>query len=933
MYQFKFQDISLPIDERVKALLNELTTDEKLTLLTTQQKAIPRLGMRACKIGIEAARGLVCRSASDDEIQFGEAQTTVFPEPFGLAASFDPDLMHEIGVIAAEEARVYNREKKTSLFLWAPTVDLERDPRWGRTEEGYGEDPLLTGAMAAAYTKGMYGTDKKHARVIPTLKHFYANNHEEDRTCDNACIPIGLKRDYYLKAFELPIKKGGAKSVMTAYNEINGVEAICSPEVGELKEHGMLFSVTDGWDFIENVTRHKTDICHSDALARIYKNRGADIITDKPDVVEAAAREALNRGLIEVSDINNALFGALKARFLLGEFDGNCVYSDLPESRVCCEEFRKTALKATEESIVLLRNKLGILPLDPNDRYTVIGVHADMNFRDWYTGYSEKEPTILDGLTALVGKDKLVYESGNDIIALRNAQSGFYFRVSEDGSLVCDAPLINEQCLLELFEWGDGAVSFKSKYNGKFLTDSGVMKCAADIPFGWYVKEKFVMEQRGGEILLKNWQGRYLQITDDKNIGITNKVKPPKNSLFNFEVFSSGLDRVSKAVTETANTILFCGNYPQIGARETCDRNGLLLPERQLKIAEAVMKIKENAVMVLVSGYPYSIGDEFRTVLYTSHAGPAMGKALAKTLFGKLSPAGRCPMTWYSSDSELGNIKDYNIIRTESTYRYYDREPLFPFGFGLTYTSFKYGALALNKTEFSENERVEVTLEIDNTGMFDSDEVVQLYVKAPKFSSAIPKKELKAFCRLRVDKGNTAAVLLAFDVNELAFWDINTNSYKLWSGEYEIQVGASSEDIRQVAEITVNGEKYRGIDVSKAVPAAASWEYIGVEFQTTKKLEEYALFSDWQSSMIYENCCLNGESKIEVVASCPSSGNVLVITDAANGMEFARVELPHTGGLVRFETVTADVTVPIGNYDLKLSGYGMMCIKSFRFYK
>ena len=933
MYQFKFQDSTLPVEERVKALLSELTLDEKLTMLTTQQKAIPRLGIAACRIGTEAARGLVCRSASDDEVQFGEAPSTVFPEPFGLAASFDPDLMHEIGVIAAEEARVYNKEKKSSLFLWAPTVDLERDPRWGRTEEGYGEDPHLTGAMAAAYTKGMYGTDKKYARVIPTLKHFYANNHEEDRTCDNASIPIGLKHDYYLKAFELPIKNGCARSVMTSYNEINGVEAMCSPEVGELKKHGLLFSVTDGWDFIENVTRHKTDICHSEALARTYKNHGADIFTDDPRVVEAAAREALDRGLIQSDDIDNALFGALKARFLLGEFDSDCAFGDLPKSLICCKEHRNMALKATEESIVLLRNKHGVLPLDQKDHYTVIGVHADMCFRDWYTGYSEKEPTILDGLTALVGREKLVYESGNDIIALRNAQNGFYFRVTEDDTLVCDAPLISEQCLLELYEWGDGAVSFKSKYNGKFLSDCDVMKCTADIPFGWFVREKFTVEQRGGDTLLKNWQGRYLQITADRKIGITDKVKPQKNSFFNLEVFSSGLDRVSRAVTETQNAIVFCGNYPQIGARENCDRKDLLLPERQRKIVEEVLKVKENAVMVLVSGYPYAISEDCHTVLHTAHAGPAMGTAVAKTLFGELSPAGRCPMTWYSSDNELGDIRDYNIIRTESTYRYYKGEPLFPFGYGLTYTSFKYGGLKLNKTEFSENERAEVTLEVGNYGMFDSDEVVQLYVKAPRFSSSIPKKELKAFRRIHIDKGMSTAVTLSFDVSDLAFWDINSNSYVLWSGEYEIQVGASSEDIRQTADITVNGEKYQGINVNNAVPAAASWNYIGVEFRTSKNLDEYAVLNDWQSRITYEHCRLDGETKIEITASSPIAGNALVITNASNGMELARVDIPLTGGLINFETVTAEVAMPKGCYDLKLKSNGMLSLKSFRLYK
>lgn len=933
MRQFKFQDTTLPVDERVKALLKELTLDEKLLLITRRQEAISRLGIKALKIGTEAARGLVCRSEDGDDLMFGEAPTTVFPEPFGLAATFDPDLMHEIGVIAGTEARIYNKEGKSSLFLWAPTVDLERDPRWGRTEEGYGEDPYLTGVMTAAYTKGMYGTDKKHACVIPTLKHFYANNHEEDRTCDNASIPIGLKHDYYLKAFKYPIKYGGARSVMTAYSAINGVEGICNPEVNELKKYGMLFSVNDNWDFVENVTRHKTEVCHADTLARMMKNHGADIINDERDVFDAAAREALERGLIVESDIDNALFGMLKARFLLGEFDDGCKYDELPRELLCCDKHLETALRAAEESVVLLRNRHGLLPLDPGERCAVIGVHGDMNFRDWYTGYSDKDPTILDGITALVGKENFVYESGNDIIALRNAKNGFYFRVSEDGSLVCDAPLISEQCLLELFEWGDGAVSFRSKYNGKFLSDCGIMKCSADIPFGWEVKEKFYLESRGSEIVLKNHLKRFLCITNEKTIGVSDKVKPQNNSFFNTELFSSGIDRVNRAVTEAQNAIVFCGNYPQIGARETCDRRDLMLPEKQLKLIEEVRKHKKNTVVVMVSGFPYAAEDDWGTVLHTSHAGPQMGTAVAKTLFGKISPSGRCPMTWYSSEKELGSIKDYNIIDTESTYRYYSGSPLFPFGHGLTYTTFKYGELSVNKTEFVSGERVEVSFEVSNIGMFDSDEVVQLYVKSPSFSGAVPKKELKAFNRISVNKTLSTAVKLSFDVDDLAFWDINTNSRKLWGGTYELQVGASSEDIRKTVDIIVNAEEYSGLDVTKPVPAAASWSYVGVEFLTTKALEEYALLDDQYSSIVYENCRLNGETKLEITAANPSTKTELIITCVKNNIEYARIEIPQTGGSERFETFTAEVTMPIGQYDLKLSAKGKLSLMSFRFYK
>ncbi|MDE6727650.1 MAG: glycoside hydrolase family 3 C-terminal domain-containing protein, partial [Oscillospiraceae bacterium] len=421
--------------------------------------------------------------------------------------------------------------------------------------------------------------------------------------------------------------------------------------------------------------------------------------------------------------------------------------------------------------------------------------------------------------------------------------------------------------------------------------------------------------------------------TDYHMIAVSDKIKPQKNAFFNLELFSSGLDRVSRAVTEAQNAVVFCGSFPQIGARENCDRPDLALPEKQQRLIEEVVKRKENAVAVIVSGYPYAIGSTPDTVLHTAHSGPQMGTAVAKTLFGKLSPAGRCPMTWYSSDNELGSIKDYNIIATESTYRYYNGEPLFPFGYGLTYTAFKYGELSVNKTAFSSGERVEVTLEISNIGMFDSDEVVQLYVKAPRFSSAVPKKELKAFRRIHIDKTMAASVSLEFDVDDLAFWDVNTNSRKLWSGTYEIQVGASSEDIRQTVEITVNGKEYAGLDVSKPIPAAASWRYVGVEFQTSKALEEYALLNDWQSGIVYENCRLNGETKVEITASNPAAKTELVISSADNKTEYARIEISQTGGMTSFEEFSADVDMPTGNLNLKISSGGMLCLKSFRFCK
>ena len=839
-----------------------------------------------------------------------------------------------MGSAAGREARYYNSEWKSSLFLWAPTVDMERDPRWGRTEEGYGEDPFLTGIMAAEMTKGMYGDDEKYAQTIPTLKHFYANNHEEDRTADNASVPDCLKHNYYLKPFERAIKDGMAKCVMTSYNEINGVEAMCNPELSEIlkKEWGLIFSVTDAWDFVENVTRHKHDSCHAEALARTYKNGGADIITDEHDVVDAAVLEALDKGLISEKDLDRAIFGVLKARFLLGEFDEDCRYSrDIQNP--CRTYDQRSAEKAAEESLVLLRNSLSVLPFDKNGKISVIGIHADMNFPDWYTGTSERNPTILDALVAYRGRENVIYESGNDIIALRNAATGFYFEVDDNGKFVCDAPLINERCLLELFEWENGEVSFRSKFNGKFLREDKTLVCDSDTVYGWFVKEKFTLIRNENQCVLKNCRGKFLCVNENKELSVCGKLKPPKNSFLNIEMFSSGIERARRAATESHNVVIFCGNNPLVGARENFDRKTLELPERQKKLAGTVLALNQNAVLFLISGFPYSISDKFKTVVHSSHGGPAMGQAIAKALFGEISPAGRCPMTWYSSENELCNIKDYNIIRTETTYRYYNGTPLFPFGHGLSYTTFGYSSVRLNKAEFREGDCVELTLDICNIGARDSDEVVQLYVCAPRFSSAVPKKELRAFKRIHIDGGETETITLSFNVNDLKLWDENQNKFVLFGGVYELQAGASSENIFRTCEIRVIGEDYRGLDVTRAISATVSWEYSNVEFRTSKDLYGYALIPKYGGELVFENCCLNGENKLEIEVSNPAAQSVITVADARNGKILASAAIPQSGAIDRFSKVTVDFDSLQGLYDLKFIINDVMSFKSFRLFE
>lgn len=930
MAEYRFLDEKLTFDERVDALLTELTLDEKLSLLTTHMNEVPRLGIKEFWIGAEVARGLVCR---DDKN--GEAPTTVFPEPFGLAATFDRDVMKRMGEIAGIETRIYHDKGRASLCVWGPTVDLERDPRWGRTEEGYGEDPCLTGTMAAAYTLGMAGDDKKYRRVIPTLKHFYANNNEDTRINCNAGIPDRLKHEYYLRAFEKPVREGRSGSLMTSYNEVNGVEQIVSLELQKYcrEQWGLLFAVTDGADFIQNVQYHRRDFNHTEALAKIYNHNGADIMTDNEEIVRTAAREALDKGLITVGNIDRAIRGALKARFMLGEFDKKTPFDNYSEKLLCSDEYYQAALEAAEKSVILLRNSRAVLPLSKESKLAVIGYHADMNFRDWYTGLSPKTSTILDVLTAEVGRENIIYDNGNDIIALRSASSGFYFSVSEDGTVKCDTPLINETCLFELFEWGNGAVSLRSKFNNRFLSDNGVMKCTAVQPFGWYVKELFYLERNGSDCMLKNWQKRFLYVNGSEELAVSPALHAPKSAALSIEIFSDGTERVRRLATEAHQTVVFCGNNPMINARETTDRKDLKLPEKQSRNLDAVIGMNPDTVLFLVSGYPYELEKRhLATVMHICHAGPAMGTAVAKALFGDISPAGRCPVTWYKSMADLCDIEDYNLFRTRSTYLYFDGEPLFPFGYGLSYTAFRYKAIKTDKQSYTSGETVRVSFELENVGAMDGEEVVQLYASAPaSLPLTKPKKQLVAFSRVFVPRGERVTVELSFRADDLSFWNMNKDSFDLFSGCYTLMAGASSADIRRTADIQINGSEYEGLDVSGTVPATAAFDLVGAEFDADRELREYLLINDWQSIVTFEFCMLKGYHNIEVTASNPGSAVKLnFVTD--DGRNVAEVEIPPTASLTEFVTVSAPAEPIDGVVTLRLTASGMVSLRSFRLF-
>ncbi|PLT47838.1 Beta-glucosidase [Paenibacillus pasadenensis] len=536
---FAFYNHELPLPERVADLVSRLTLEEKIGQMPQYQEEVPRLGLSKYKHGTEGAHGIAW---------LGEA--TVFPQPIGLASTWDEELLRQVGEAIGTEARVfYQRDpERNGLTIWAPTVDMERDARWGRTEEAYGEDPLLAGKLTAALARGMQGDDPAYLRAVATLKHFYANNNELHRGFGSASIDARSKREYYLKVFELAFKEGGAKSMMTAYNSVNGVPANLLDDIEAIVrgEWGMDgFVVSDAGDVLGTVHEHKHVDSYAEAAALSIR-AGIDSITDDAETVKRAIRDALEQGLLEEADLDRALSRTFSVRMRLGEFDppGLNPYEGVPEEKVGSPEHAALSRLAAEKSVVLLRNEPAaagadgtaapqseaaaagseaatrgrgessaaseaartviagaaagdaapLLPLAPQGRIAVIGPLADEAFTDWYSGTPPYRSTPLAGIRErLADAGEAVYATGGSKLRLRSVTSGRY--VGSGPVLTADAAGPEEAEIFEATDWGYGNVTLRAQSSGKLVTDAeDGLTASADEARGWFVKEVFRLE-------------------------------------------------------------------------------------------------------------------------------------------------------------------------------------------------------------------------------------------------------------------------------------------------------------------------------------------------------------------------------------------------------------------------------------------------------
>ena len=708
--EYPFQDPKLSEDERLDNAVSLMTIEEKIGTIVGQ--GVPRLGI-ANPGATEAIHGIVRGGDADlpnlgNAGQFGGGwpgrpapkytNSTAFPQAYGIGETWDREMAYIVGDVMSYEARFYSKDAPyKSLILWAPNADLARDPRWGRTEESFGEDPYLVGELVAAEVKGIQGSDPRYWRGAALMKHFLANSNEDNRYKTDSRFDEKLFREYYSYGFWKGAR-AGAMSLMTAYNAYNGVPCIANSFIKEIliDEWGMKGTIVDD----------------AGALPFLYMPQMHGYAKDVNEAVQMALDAGLSRfidsrfeqvkaawdaGFLSEATVNERTKANLRTMLKLGLMDAECPYDqqsfgsdeDLPWER---QEFKDKARLVTQKSIVLLKNEKNILPIDTTKvkKIAVFGNRAEKVLKDWYGAKPSYRVSPLEGIQAKV--------AGTDVEVK-------FQRWDSDGSAQ------------ELARWADVCIVCVGNHPGTS----------------------------------PDWDSQSVQ-----------------------SPWAYG-------------TVAGDG-------REALDRRSLQLETEDL--IKVVWQANHNTVVTLISSFPFAINWTAKNVpgiVHLTQCSQELGNALADVLFGDYNPAGRLTQTWVSDILDLPNMLDYDI-RHGRTYMYAKAKPIYPFGYGLSYTRFKYSRMKVKK----DGDNYVVSFRLKNTGKRDGEEVVQLYAK---FRGDDASKRLRGFERVAVKAGETVEVVITVPADDLKLWDTEKHAWAFSGKRVKLLVGASSADIRLLKRV------------------------------------------------------------------------------------------------------------------------------------
>ncbi|WP_433316502.1 glycoside hydrolase family 3 C-terminal domain-containing protein [Micromonospora sp. CA-269861] len=948
---YPFRDPRLPVNERVEDLLGRLTQDEKISWLHQYQPAIPRLGIGLFKTGTEALHGVAWSTDIDNNGAVVKARGTVFPQPVGMASTWNPDLIRQVGSAVGDEARGYHAQNPRvwGLNLWAPVVNLLRDPRWGRNEEGYSEDPLLTAAISTAYGSGMTGGDPNHLKSAPTLKHYLAYNNEVRRDVTSSNVPPRVLNEYDRAAFRPAIAADAATGMMAAYNLVNGRPATVDPDLATVVRDWTdqpLMNVTDAWAPNNLVGSQGYYATQAEGNAAIIKAGLSSFITDDTNAQPTitAIKQALSSGLLTEQDIDARIREILNVRFRLGEFDpGGGRYGGITPDVINSPEHQRLARQAAGEAMVLLKNERQALPLDParTRKVAVLGPLADTLYSDWYGGDLPYRVTALGGIRERLGSSASVSGlDGADRIALKDTATGRY--VSATGTTDADpvlgtgaTPALVAQ--FDVVDWGQDVVTLRNAANGRYLGYNwGPFVTRDEQPNGWYVQQQFKLEpQADGTVVLRyvgyetkeSWFGADTYVT----IGADGALKlgastPAAATHFSREVISSGIDRAVAAAKAADTAVLVVGSNPFINGREAHDRTSTALSAGQEALVKAVARANPRTVLVLQTSYPVTIRWEQENVpaiVWTTHAGAETGHAVADVLFGDRNPSGRLTQTWYRSDAQLPpDLLEYDIISSGQTYLYSRAKPLYPFGHGLSYTRFRYGQLRAGAQSVAADGTITASVDVTNVGSRAGTEVVQLYTHQRTSRDTTPIRQLKAFQQVTLAPGQTRTVTVRLPAADLAHWDVTRSRWVVESSVHDLMVGASVEDIRARAAVRVRGETIPARDLSRPTRAENFDRYAGARLVDETKPSGTAVGATAAGQWIsFDGSALRADARTftaTVAKAGAGAGTIQIRLGSPTGRLLGTATVPSTGDDYRYVSTSTELARAVGTHDVYL---------------
>ncbi|MBN1781662.1 glycoside hydrolase family 3 C-terminal domain-containing protein [bacterium] len=825
--------------ERAADLVSRLTLEEKQSLLGNGMPAVPRLGIHAFNVWNEALHGVMggFRMSPD------AASPTSFPNSVALGAAWDPDLMEREAAAISDEARALNSPVIAGLTYWSPVVEPVRDPRWGRTGESYGEDPFLVSQIAGGFVRGMMGHDRSYLKSVPCGKHYFANNSEFDRHVGSSNMDSRDMREFYLLPYKDLIEKDALPSIMSSYNAVNGVPTSASKfylDTLARRTYGLNGYITGDCAAIEDIyTGHHYVETPEEATARGLK-AGVDI--DCGSVYQRSAIDALNQGLISISDIDRALVNIFTVRMRLGEFDppAEVPYSMTEQSLIGSPANKALAREIATKTPVLLKNELCIqtnkkaLPLNPAElgKIVLIGPQADEVELGPYSGRPARENLISPaaGIKEYLSEkgfstEVLVYSGGNTANKSNLLYiAGFELRKADGTISRFDATRFSAASRGITVGSGMGeeeqvrSISDGSwtAYDNMDLTDVDTIGISLNIPTEGGLVEVRIGSPDGnllgtlnatvaaggraggvyGTGNIMNVKVNRLGYNEPQTLYLVYKA-PPDEAI--------GEEILAAAGTADA-AIVFVGTDEKT-ATEEADRLTILLPGNQTDLIRAVAAANPNTIVVMqtlgcVEVEAFKNLQNIPGIIWTGYNGQAQGQAIADILFGEVNPGGKLNATWYKSVNDLPEITDYTLRggpdKNGRTYWYFDGEASYDFGYGLSYTAFEYGNFTISKNKITPKDKITISADVTNTGKCEGDEVVQIYMTTPESPASLqrPIKRLKGFRRVTIPAGQTKTVRIDIDCADLWFWDMEKNRITYDQGKYVFEIGASSKDIR-----------------------------------------------------------------------------------------------------------------------------------------